>query len=177
MPNKFLTWFQRSFWPWSRIGILESHLADQIHAREAEQQKLAFLQAEFADYKKQATWWYEAVRGELTREQLASVQAKIDREAEAECTRIGNVAHAADRFAPAFPPKGSGLIDPKLESKDVFSPFVSPAANAVRKIAGDPTVPKLDDLKRDLAEHEKAHGGPILWGQAFPLYPPKKEEK
>lgn len=171
MPNKFLTWFQRSVWPWSRIGILESHLADQIHARESAQRQLAFLQAEFTDYKKQAEWWYEAVRGELTKEQLASVHAKIDREAEAECTRIGNIQHANNASQPIFPPKGSGQLDPKLESSD------SPAANGVRRIMGDPTVPKMDDLQHDLYEYEKAHGGPILWGESFPLHPPKKEDK
>lgn len=142
---KWTDWLRDHVWPWSSIRALQSALA-------YERADHALARSIHEDYRKQAEWWYNAVRGVLSSEQLAAVQSRIDREAEAECTRIGNLLHAQQPEL-WIPPKGSGLMDPRLKG--------SPAGNAVKSIMGDTALPKLDHLQRDLAEAKIEIGGAV----------------
>lgn len=149
---RWLDWLADRLWPWSSIRYLRYTLDHERSLLASERRTHALAVAFHEDYRKQAEWWYNAVRGVLSSEQLTAVQARIDHEAEAECARIGNVLHAnsPDLWLPS---KGSGLMDPKLEG--------SPAGNAVKVIAGDKTLPKLDDLQRDLADNKIEIGGAV----------------
>lgn len=156
--NKLREWLLTHVWPWSVIVSLQRRL----NSLQREHDLACSIHS---DYKKQAEWFYQAVRGELTREQLDAVQARMDREAEAECTRIGNIAHSHQAYIAPFPAKGSGIMDPKLEG--------SPAGNAVRSLAGDASLPRLEDLQRDLTEAgvELEIGGSVAPGEVYKIRP------
>lgn len=113
--NKFLTWFQRSVWPWSRMQRAESltrALLENSRLRDQTEMMIAF----------------EMFLGrELGNDQMMELVNKFNKQIEQQYGLQGLVGRP-DKSAAlgTFPPPGTGEIDPKI---------TNPIARAVAEAA------------------------------------------